>query len=78
MPVKIEIGLQVEAMEAVIVAEEFRQVALVAREEITQADADLWLARLRAGLETLTWIRDNRARFISFLRAETADGGPTR
>lgn len=74
---KITIEQQIEAMKAVVVAEEFRQIGLVARGEITQEEADQWLAQVRACLATLAWIEMNRSAFMGFMRTH-AQAGPAR
>lgn len=55
MSVKIAIEAQIEAMKAVLVAEEMRSKGHVLREDVTQAEADDWMAKLGAIMTTLEW-----------------------
>lgn len=70
MPVKIKIEDQIKAMEAVIAAEDLRQMAAVARGEVTKEQAADLMAPVRAALGTLEYIRMNRKDFIDFMKAQ--------
>lgn len=56
---------QIETMQMILVAEELRQKAAMARGEVTQDQAKDHLAKVRAVLTTLEWIRDNRASLVA-------------
>lgn len=61
---------QIETIEMVMAAEELRNCGLVGRGDISQAEADAATARLQAIKDTLEYLRDNRADFMEFRKAQ--------
>lgn len=72
---KIDIREQVATMKAIMVAEELRQRAAIARGEITEDQANDHLTRVQAALGTLEYLQENKRDFLDFVAAQKVQAG---
>ncbi len=72
---KVDIGKQIETMRAILVAEEYRQCAAVARGEATEQQAADYIARVQAVLSTIEWCAANAKDLKEFRQAQRAQAG---
>lgn len=72
---KIGLDKQLEAVKACLVAEEIREAAKVARGELTEQQATDGIEALRAAVETMEYLHENRRDFLDFQKSQMVQAG---